>query len=365
MDQVVISQLNSWYAGKNVLVTGHTGFKGAWLTGWLLAAGARVTGYALAPDSARPNLFQLAGLGSEVDSVIADICDRAALDKALAASKPSIVFHMAAQSLVRPSYSNPVETYRTNVLGTVHVLDAIRAVPSVESVVVVTSDKCYENLGTGRLHTEDDPMGGHDPYSSSKGCAELATTAFRHSYFSVGAPSVASARAGNVIGGGDWAEDRLVPDIMMAARNASVAVVRNPSAIRPWQFVLEPLRGYLMLGHALSTRGQELASAWNFGPRTEDGVPAGELAERVRKAWGDVEVRHEPQANAPAEASVLRLDSTKAREQLGWKPVVTLSRAIDLTVTGYRQFQGDNARSSMNDILHAYWNDVAAAENLI
>ena len=359
----MISQLNSWYAGKNVLVTGHTGFKGAWLTGWLLASGARVTGYALTPDGSRPNLFRLAGLEAEIDSVIADICDRTSLDEALAASKPSIVFHMAAQSLVRPSYSDPVETYRTNVLGTVQVLDAIRSVPSVQAVVVVTSDKCYENRGTGRLHTEDDPMGGHDPYSSSKGCAELATAAFRHSYFSAGSPSVASARAGNVIGGGDWAEDRLIPDIMTAAMNGTVAVVRNPSAIRPWQFVLEPLRGYLMLGQALSTGGQEFASAWNFGPGDEDGVPAGELAERVRNAWGELELRHDPQTNAPAEATVLRIDSKKARERLGWKPVVSLTRAIDLTVAGYRQFQRNNARSSMNDILNSYWTDVAAAEN--
>ncbi|HEX2723830.1 MAG TPA: CDP-glucose 4,6-dehydratase, partial [Gemmatimonadaceae bacterium] len=248
----MISALNSWYAGKSVFVTGHTGFKGTWLTSWLVAAGANVTGYALAPDASRPSLFQVAGLSGRIQSIIADICDRARLDEALRSSAPSIVFHLAAQSLVRRSYANPVETYRTNVLGTVQLLDALRSVPSVKAVVVVTSDKCYENDGTGRLYSENDPMGGHDPYSSSKGCAELATAAFRHSYFSSDSPAVATARAGNVIGSGDWSEDRLIPDMMAAAASHSVVTIRNPAAIRPWQFVLEPLRGYLLLGRALA-----------------------------------------------------------------------------------------------------------------
>lgn len=359
----MISRLNDFYAGRKVLVTGHTGFKGAWLTGWLRAAGARVTGYALSPEPSRPNLFELANLSAEMNSVIADICDRAALDEALATSAPSVVFHLAAQSLVRPSYIDPVETYRANVMGTVHLLDAIRAVPSVQSVVVVTSDKCYENRGSGRAHTESDPMGGDDPYSSSKGCAELATAALRRSFFSGGSTFVASARAGNVIGAGDFAEDRIVPDIMAAAASGSVAIVRNPSAIRPWQFVLEPLRGYLMLAQSLATDGPQFASAWNFGPREEDGVSVGELAERVRTAWGDVTLRREPQVNAPPEASVLKIDSTKAGTMLGWRPVLTLSRAVELTVSGYRHFQGDDVLSSMNAILRLYWKDVDAAES--
>jgi CDP-glucose 4,6-dehydratase len=360
-----MSQLNNnWYARKNVFVTGHTGFKGAWLIAWLRAAGALVTGYALPPRSDRPNLFQLAGLGSEIDCVFGDVCDRSTLDAALRASQPELVFHLAAQSLVRPSYLDPVETYRTNVLGTVHLLDAVRAVPSVRAVVIVTSDKCYENRGTDHLYAEGEPMGGHDPYSSSKGCAELVTAAFRRSFFREGSPSIASARAGNAIGGGDWALDRIVPDLVAAAMDGSVALVRNPSAVRPWQFVLEPLRGYLMLGRALVTSGQEFASGWNFGPREEDGASVGELADRVRQAWGNLAVRHELQANTPHEASVLRLDSTKAGQLLGWRPALSLSRAIELTVEGYRRFQrpGPDVLPSMNAMLRSYWDDVAAAE---
>jgi CDP-glucose 4,6-dehydratase len=322
-----------------------------------------VTGYALPPEAGRPNLFELAGLESKVESIIGDICDRAALDSALAASQPEIVFHLAAQSLVRRSYENPVETYRTNVLGTVELLDAVRALESVKAVVIVTSDKCYENRGTVHRYTEDEAMGGHDPYSSSKGCAELVTSAFRRSFFTT-TPAVASARAGNVIGPGDWAKDRIMPDLIMAAVNHTPAVVRNPSAIRPWQFVLEPLRGYLMLGRALVTEGQTFASGWNFGPREEDGISVRMLAQRVRMEWGDLEVRSEVNENAPHEAAILGLDSTKARTHLGWKPALSLANAVGLTVSGYKEFQpgGADVLSTMNETLHSYWKLVDGAE---
>ena len=360
----MINGLNNWYSGKRVFVTGHTGFKGSWLTGWLTAAGARVTGLALRPEPGRPSLYDLAALDSRIQSVIADICDRSELDRALADSEPDIVFHLAAQSLVRQSYADPVETFRTNVLGTCQILDAIRSVKSVSSVVIVTSDKCYENQGTGQLYTETDPMGGWDPYSASKGSAELATAAFRRSFFGSGGPAVATARAGNVIGPGDWGADRIVPDMMTAAANGSVAIIRNPSAVRPWQFVLEPLRGYLMLGRALATRGQEFAGAWNFGPRPEDGVSVGELSIRVQKAWGDVIVKNEPQPGAPHEASILRLDSSKAADKLEWKPALSLSRAVELTVQGYRQLLGNEVLSSLDTTMQAYWNEVDAARTV-
>lgn len=361
MDKELISQLNDWYSGRRVFVTGHTGFKGTWLTAWLVEARAQVTGYALAPDAESPSLFRQSGLDSRMDSILGDICDRDALKGALTRAQPEIVFHLAAQSLVRQSYFLPVETYRTNVLGTVQLLDELRNTSDVKGAVIVTSDKCYENRNTLTPYTEDDPMGGADPYSSSKGCAEIATAAFRRSFFSQGAPAVASARAGNVIGGGDWAQDRLVPDIMKAARTGSEAVIRNPAAVRPWQFVLEPLRGYLMLGKALVERGQDFASAWNFGPRANDGIAVGELAGRIAGASG-VTLRTNTDENALHEAALLRIDSSKAAANLGWSPSISIDRAIELTVRGYQDFGSrDDVLPAMTNILEEYWKDVDVA----
>ncbi|MEP6507171.1 MAG: CDP-glucose 4,6-dehydratase [Gemmatimonadales bacterium] len=366
----MIADLNNWYHGRNVFVTGNTGFKGAWLTAWLRNAGANVAGYALPPTQDRLNLFRSSGLALEIDSTLADICDGAALEQALRAFKPEVVFHLAAQSLVMQSYVDPLETYRTNVMGTAHVLDAVRRVPSVKAVVVVTSDKCYENRDDGHLHTEDEPMGGYDPYSSSKGCAELVTAAYRRSFFDPAAASppkaaIASARAGNVIGPGDWAPDRIVPDLITAWVNGTRAKIRNPSAVRPWQFVLEPLRGYLMLGRALATEGAEFGSAWNFGPKESEGVSVAELADRIREALGkQLDVHHETVARSLHEAAALRLDSTKANERLAWSAVLSFSRSIEFTVDGYQRLQSANpdALSTMNSILKSYWADVDAAQ---
>lgn len=357
----MISQLNDWYAGKHVFVTGHTGFKGAWLAKWLHEAGAIVTGYALPPENGRRSLFDAADIGSAVESIFGDVCDGQALDDALKASRPEIVFHLAAQSLVRRSYADPVETYRTNVMGSVQVLDSVRRRDSVRAVVVVTSDKCYENAGAARLYDEGAAMGGYDPYSSSKGCAELVTAAYRSSYFQSSTVAVASARAGNVIGPGDWAVDRLVPDLIAAAESGETAIIRNPSAVRPWQFVLDPLRGYLMLAHALATRGQEFASGWNFGPDAAEKISVIDLATLVRESWPNLTIRTESDANAPHEAAILGLDSGKAERLLRWKPAVPISRAIALTVDGYHRLAGStsNASRTMNDVLGSYWQEVS------
>jgi CDP-glucose 4,6-dehydratase len=368
VDDHLTSRLNHWYSARKVFVTGHTGFKGAWLVAWLRAAGAVVTGYALPAPPGRRNLFELAGLESGITSHLADICDRDALEGALRQSDADVVFHLAAQSLVRQSYLDPVETYRTNVLGTAQLLDVVRRAPSVRAVVIVTSDKCYENDNTSHRYTEADAMGGHDPYSSSKGCAELVTAAFRSSFFA-GEPTspprtgIASARAGNVIGPGDWAPHRIMPDLMTAAENGTQAFVRNPTAVRPWQFVLEPLRGYLMLGSALANGGAEFASAWNFGPADEDAISVARLADGVRGTLGKLEVVHEKQDPAPHEAHVLRLDSSKAEQRLGWRPVLSLPRAIEISVRGYQQIHRapSEASATMTSILEAYWSDVDAA----
>jgi CDP-glucose 4,6-dehydratase len=327
-----------WYAGRRVFLTGHTGFKGAWLSAWLAGAGADVTGYALKPSEGVPNLFTEARVAERVMSVFGDVRDRARLEERLAACEPEVVFHLAAQPLVRRSYREPVDTYETNVMGTLHLLDAVRRVPSVRAVVLVTSDKCYENRELDRPYTEDDAMGGHDPYSSSKGCAELVTSAMRRSFFRDGRCHVASARAGNVIGGGDWSEDRLVPDVMIAAAAGETATIRNPEAVRPWQFVLEPLRGYLVLGRRLVEDGNQFAEAWNFGPANDDdGVSVRDLVARMRRCWDRVSVAEAHDASAPHESTLLRLDTTKSRTRLGWEPVLDFGDTVDLTVSWYRR----------------------------
>lgn len=323
---------------KKVFVTGHTGFKGGWLSTWLLEMGAEVAGYALKPNTA-PCFFHLCGFGNRVRLVIADIRDADTLKRTIQESQPEIVFHLAAQPLVRRSYQDPVETFSTNVMGAVNLLDAVRRAPSVKAVVIVTSDKCYENKERIEGCKEDDPMGGHDPYSASKGCAELITSAYRRSYFSgMSHPvAVASARAGNVIGGGDWGEDRLVPDAVRALQQNQPLVVRNPEAVRPWQHVLEPLAGYLMLAERLYREKDPWAGAWNFGPRDQDAVPVATLADMVFRLWGKGGWQTNTDQNQPHETHHLKLDCSKAGRLLGWRPSLNLEEAVGLTVSWYQQ----------------------------
>jgi CDP-glucose 4,6-dehydratase len=319
---------------KVVLVTGHTGFKGSWLSLWLSQLGARVVGYGIAPSSSRSN-FVVSRVGERIRSVEGDICDLDRLEESLVEHRPEIVLHLAAQSLVRPSYADPLETYRTNVLGTASVLEAIRRHPTARAVVIVTSDKCYENREWLWGYREDEPLGGRDPYSSSKGCAELVTASFRSSYFhpddhgrhGVG---VATARAGNVIGGGDWATDRLVPDVLDAHSRSEEVVIRNPSAVRPWQFVLEPLDGYMALAERLYGDGPGASEAWNFGPREDDVLTVEALVKRLAAHLeGGVRYRVVPDA-ALHEATHLRLDCSKASAKLGWRPRTSVDDALRL-----------------------------------
>lgn len=326
-----------FWTGKRVLVTGHTGFKGSWLTLWLKALGADVSGYALAPPT-DPSLWQQLGLQREIDSHVADVRDFSALEQVFAQKKPEVVFHLAAQSLVRPSYEDPVATYATNVMGTVHLLEAIRKTPGVRVAVNVTSDKCYENREWARGYREDDPMGGRDPYSSSKGCAELVTAAFRNSYFSKDADStaLASVRAGNVIGGGDWAADRLVPDFVRATQRGLPVRIRNPKATRPWQHVLDPLYGYLSLAELLWTEGHTHAGGWNFGPADEAAVPVENVISTLVSLWGAPARWAADPGPHPHEAHYLKLDSGKSRGQLRWHPRLELQTALSWTVEWYK-----------------------------
>jgi CDP-glucose 4,6-dehydratase len=321
--------------GRRVLLTGHTGFKGSWLSLCLHRLGARVTGLSdRVPTD--PSLYELARVGALVDGRAADVRDAGAVRAILTEVRPEVVIHMAAQPFVRRSFREPSETYATNVMGTVNVLEAIRLEGGVRVAVVVTSDKCYDNRERGRPFTEDDPMGGHDPYSNSKGCAELVTSAYRDSFFAIADEpvAVASARAGNVIGGGDWGEDRLIPDIMNAALAKAPIPIRNPSAVRPWQHVLNPLAGYLALAGALWA-DPALAGGWNFGPAADDVRPVGWIADRLTELWPD-ELRWELDPGPhPREAGYLALDSAKAHERLGWSPVWDLDRALTSIVEWY------------------------------
>ena len=368
----------SFFGGKKVFITGHTGFKGSWLCLWLHAMGAEVTGYAIEPPTT-PNLFDLAGVGQLLArDNRADVRDAECLAEALRQAAPEIVFHLAAQPLVRESYRSPVETYATNVMGTVHLLEAVRNCPTVRAVVNITSDKCYENLEWPWGYRENEPMGGHDPYSSSKGCAELVASAYRRSYFggsegqrdrgtegqrvrgtegqrdrgtegqrvrgtegqraggsanppslqSSIPPAVATARAGNVIGGGDWAADRLVPDCLRALLAGEEIVIRSPHAIRPWQHVLEPLSGYLLLAQKLYNEGSRYAEAWNFGPLDEDARPVEWIVQKLCGLWGGGAGYRVDDGGHPHEAHYLKLDISKARADLGWQPRWTLEQAL-------------------------------------
>jgi CDP-glucose 4,6-dehydratase len=333
-----------FWRDRRVLLTGHTGFKGAWMALWLQSLGASVTGFAVDVPS-EPSLYELARVGEGMQSIVGDVRDPAALAQAVAEGAPELVIHMAAQSLVRRSFAAPRETYETNVMGTVNVLDAVRLHgEQVRALVNVTSDKCYENREWEWGYREQEPMGGHDPYSSSKGCAELVTDAFRRSFFSAPteadrpAVRLASARAGNVIGGGDWGEDRLVPDIMRAALAGEQVRVRNPNSIRPWQHVLNPLSGYLVLAQALWDH-PEHACGWNFGPPEQDARPVGWIVQRVGELWPAQISWAIDEGPHPHEARYLKLDSSRARGRLGWRPLLGLEEALAATVDWYGQLR--------------------------
>ncbi len=341
-----MNDLGTFYRGKRVFLTGHTGFKGSWLALWLSTLGAEAHGFALAPPT-NPSLFEEARVRDHLAGhTIGDVRDYDGLGRALAAAKPEIVFHLAAQALVRASYRQPRETYETNVMGTVNLLDAVRAADSVRVCEVVTSDKCYENREWVYGYRENDPMGGFDPYSSSKGCAELVVAAWRRSFFNPAdiarhGVSLSSARAGNVIGGGDWAEDRIIPDCIRALQKNESILVRNPRAIRPWQHVVEPLSGYLLLAARQWESPAELADGFNFGPTSAGNITVGEIAERVVRGWGSgawySPAAANPAARDPHEANFLKLDITKATALLGWRPAWSVDQAVENTVGWYRQ----------------------------
>lgn len=339
MENVVSAQ---FWKGKRVFVTGHTGFKGAWLCVWLKQLGADLTGYSLPPHS--PGVFEDCGVENGMRSLLGDIRDFEKLKTALIAAQPEIVFHLAAQALVRRSYKDPLETYSTNVMGTAHVLESIRQAGSVRAAVSVTTDKCYENNEWVWGYRECDPLGGRDPYSSSKAAAELVTAAYRESYFPADRyaehrTAIATARAGNVIGGGDWAEDRLIPDIIRAMLAGKPVYVRNPNAIRPWQHVLDPLGGYILLAERLFCEGAAFASAWNFGPSLEDARPVSWIVERIVSQWEDNAGWVTQPGNHPHEAKYLKLDCAKAIGELGWRSGWRLDQAIDALVEWYRAKQ--------------------------
>ena len=333
--------MTSDYHGLRVLVTGHTGFKGAWLAEWLLAQGAVVGGLALPPEG--PSLYGDLGLEDRTRSVMSDILDAGATCRVVADFAPDIVFHLAAQALVRPSYADPAHTFAVNVMGTVHVIEAARAAPSVKAVVCATSDKCYENAETGRAFAEDDPLGGKDPYSASKAAAEIVAGSYRRAVLPLdGRPRLATVRAGNVIGGGDRALDRLIPDLARAFAAGQAPVLRNPGAVRPWQHVLEPLRGYLMVGSAL-LGGQDVEGSWNFGPNADAEVTVGEIAALFARAWGPSAPEPVVEPSPLSEAGILRLDSAKAAASLGWRPALHLDEAVGMTADWWRAFTDDPA----------------------
>lgn len=345
--------LSDCYRGRRVLVTGHTGFKGSWLVAWLNRLGAEVLGFSLG-DVSEPSHWQL--LQPACDSIIADVRDVDTLKKAFSSFEPEAVFHLAAQSLVRPSYADPIETYTTNVVGTANVLEAVRQCEATRAVVVVTTDKCYENLGQGRAFTEDDPLGGHDPYSASKAAAEVVIASYRRSFFD---PSdfgkqhqtlIASARAGNVIGGGDWAADRLVPDIIRAIAAGQPLEVRKPDATRPWQHVLDSLAGYLQLGEHLLAGEIRCARSYNFGPDETTGLPVRAIVEQFASHFPQLDVRYASEQATLHEADQLVLDSSKAKQQLDWRPAWDSQAAIERAAQWYAAYLADGSLSTEQDL---------------
>jgi len=336
---MVVNKL--FWKDKNVVITGHTGFKGSWLSLWLQEMGANVIGVSLDPPT-NPSIYEQARVGEHMQSLRADVRDLDNIKKIFKEYKPEVIFHLAAQPLVRYSYHEPVETYQTNVMGTLNILEAIRSIDSVRSAVMITTDKCYENREWDWGYRENEPMGGHDPYSSSKGCAELLISSYRDSYFPVTGHSkhktaIASVRAGNVIGGGDWAEDRLIPDIIRSVLSKDLVHIRNPNSIRPWQHVLEPLGGYLVLAEKLFVSGEEYAEAWNFGPKEEDAKSVQWIVDKMIKLWGSDASWVVDDGEHPHEANYLKLDCSKAHAKLGWWPKWSLEDALEKIVEWHKE----------------------------
>lgn len=330
-----------FWKGKKVFVTGHTGFKGSWISLWLQSMGAEVKGYSLEPPTV-PSLYIEANVGNNMESEIGDIRNLEVLKKSMISFNPDILIHMAAQPLVRLSYEEPVDTYTTNVIGTVNVLESARYCKNLKAIVSVTTDKCYENKEWAWGYRENEPMGGHDPYSSSKGCAELVTSAYRNSFFySNDTASIATGRAGNVIGGGDWAEDRLIPDILRAFELSKPVIVRNPLSTRPWQHVLEPLSGYLVLAEELYTKGDEFAQAWNFGPKEDDCKPVNWILDKMVGTWGKGASWELDKNSNPHEAGFLKLDCSKAAVKLNWQPNWNLEYTLNLIVNWHQDWRAE------------------------
>ena len=327
-----------FWNGKRILITGHTGFKGSWLAFWLSSLGADVCGFALEPDT-QPSLFSDLRIAEQIRSVIGDIRELNSFEKLMVDVQPEIVFHLAAQSLVRRSYRMPVDTYSTNLMGTVHVLEAIRNVGSVKAAVIVTTDKVYENEERELGYVESDRLGGFDPYANSKACAELAVAAYRNSFYGDGGPLVATARAGNVIGGGDWSEDRLLPDVFRSLIFGDELAIRNPASVRPWQHVLDPLNGYLALAKRLFEGDLKCADAWNFGPSDEDAKEVGWILNEIKRMWDGGVTWAIADGKQPHESHLLKLDSSNARSKLQWTPKLALADAVRLTAEWYRGFK--------------------------
>jgi CDP-glucose 4,6-dehydratase len=357
-DMEVMDDLKNHYAAKKVFITGHTGFKGSWLTQLLVNLGAIVRGYALEPEGAI-NLFDASGLTSKITSQYADLRDQATLMLALADFQPDYVFHLAAQPLVRLSYVKPIETFDVNVLGTAHLLEALKRVHQPCSVVLITTDKVYQNIEQDYLYNEDDRLGGYDPYSASKACCELVIDSYRNSFFSPvkyadHQKSIAVARAGNVIGGGDWSADRLIPDIARALQQESIISIRNPHSVRPWQHVLEPLMGYLELGMKITENPLEFGQAYNFGPYASDALSVEEIVQMAIQSWGSGEYVLEASDVNPHEAGLLKLSIEKAQQSLRWNPVYTAQVAVERTINWYKQFYAGKPASELmlDDIAH-------------
>lgn len=349
MESVAVTSLAETYKSRRVLVTGHTGFKGSWLSLWLDTLGAKVTGISLPPDTG-PNHWDLLGL--DIDSRMHDIRDAVGLKTQIQEAAPEVVFHLAAQPLVRRSYREPLITWETNVMGTANLLDACRGLPSLRAVVVVTSDKCYENREWLWGYRENDPLGGHDPYSASKAAAEFVAASYRKAFFEVQGPLLATARAGNVIGGGDWSEDRLVPDLVRAVGTNKPLEIRSPQATRPWQHVLESLSGYLLLAQGLLEGRKEYAAAWNFGPGQAGSRKVSEVLTDLAGYWPALRW-HVAETSGPHEATLLQLDSTLARRRLGWKPCWNPMQTLEMTARWYREYL-ENGRVTSREQLTAY-----------